>query len=158
GGAILGHCHSDLVRAVTEQANLLWHAGNQFHTEPQTRLAEAISKHGFGGKSFFAHSGADANEAAFKLARLYGKKHKGNAKRYRYKVISAERSFHGRTLGTMVATGQLKARKGYDPYLAGYKQVPYNDLGAMKAALEPETVAIIVEPIQGEGGNIVPDD
>lgn len=167
GAGILGHCHPDLVRVVTEQAHRLWHAGNLFHTEPQTLAAEQIFKHGFGGRSFFCHSGADANEAAIKLARLYGKKHPGKAKSTastpgeaygRYKIISTTGSFHGRTMGTMVATGQPKVREGFEPWPTGYVHVPYNDLPAIAAAIDDETIAILVEPIQGEGGVNVPAD
>lgn len=156
GAGVLGHCHPDLVKAVTEQANLVWHPGNLLYTEPQTRLAEAISTHGFGGKSFFCHSGADANEAAFKLARLYGKAKPDKAK-YRYKIISTLNSFHGRSFATMMATGQEKVRHNFEPFLPGFVNVPYNDLGAITKACDDETIAIIVEPIQGEGGINVPD-
>lgn len=167
GAGILGHCHRDLVRVVTEQAQQLWHVGNLFHTQPQNEAAEQIFKHGFGGRSFFCHSGADANEAAIKLARLYGKKHPGKAKATpgepgaaygRYKIIATTGSFHGRTLGTMVATGQAKVREGFEPWLPGYMHVPYNDLPAITAAIDDETIAILVEPIQGEGGVNVPDE
>ncbi len=155
GAGLLGHCHPDLVNAVTDQAKKLWHAGNLLHTDPQTRLAEAISRHGFGGRSFFCHSGADANEAAFKLARLYGQTLPGPAGP-RYKIISTTGSFHGRSFGTMVATGQTTVRKGFEPLLTGFEQVPYNDLDAMAEAIDDETVAVIVEPIQGEGGVNIP--
>lgn len=157
GAGLLGHCHPDLVRTITEQANKLWHPGNLMHTEPQTLLAERIACHGFGGRSFFCHSGADANEAAIKLARLYGKARPG-ADGKRYKVISANDSFHGRSFGTMLATGQQKAREGFDPFLPGFVNVAYNDLMAIKHAIDVETVAVIIEPIQGEGGVNVPDD
>ena len=151
GAPLLGHCHPDLVAAVTDQAHKLWHAGATFHTEPQTHLAEAISRHGFGGKSFFSHSGADANEAAIKLARLYGQGE-------RYKIITAHNSFHGRSMATMMATGQQKVRGGYQPWLDGFAHVPYNDVDAMRDAVDDRTIAIMVEPIQGEGGANVPDD
>ncbi len=151
GGPILGHCHPELVKALTEQAQKLWHVGNLFHTEPQTRLAEAIAKHGFDGRSFFCHSGADANEAAIKLARLYGQ---GK----RYKIITTTNSFHGRSMATMMATGQSKVREGFQPWLAGFSHVPFNDLAAMRDAIDDETVAIMIEPIQGEGGINVPSD
>lgn len=156
GAGLLGHCHPDLVDAVTTQAKLLWHPGNTFHTEPQTLVAKAIAEHGFGGRSFFSHSGADANEAALKLARLYGRARPGKVAK-RYKVITTFHSFHGRTFGTMVATGQEKVRMGYEPFLPGFTHVPYNDLKAMRQAVDDETVAIMVEPIQGEGGANVPD-
>ena len=154
GGTILGHCHPELVAAATEQAGKLWHVGNLLDTEPQTLLAEAIATHGFGGRSSFGHSGSDANEAAFKLVRLYGRRDGGN----RYKVIATERGFHGRGFAAMNATSGEKARKGYDPFLEGFSHVPYNDLAAMEAAIDDRTAAIIVEPIQGEGGVHVPDD
>ena len=154
GGTILGHCHPELIAAATEQANKLWHVGNFLDTEPQTLLAEAIATHGFGGRSCFGHSGSDANEAAFKLVRLYGRRDG----RDRYKVIATERGFHGRGFAAMNATSGEKARKGYDPFLDGFGHVPYNDLAAMEAAIDDQTAAIIVEPIQGEGGVHVPDD
>ena len=151
GAGILGHCHTDLVAAATKQVNKLWHVGNLLHTEPQVRLARQIAEKGFGGVSFFGHSGSDANEAAFKMARLYGQGR-------RHKVIATLNSFHGRGFAAMMATGQEKARAGFAPYLAGFVHVPYNDLAAMERAIDDETVAIIVEPIQGEGGVNVPGD
>jgi predicted acetylornithine/succinylornithine family transaminase len=157
GGTILGHCHPDLVDAVTSQAQRLWHVGNLLHTEPQVEAAEAISRHGFGGRSYFCHSGADANEAAFKLARTHGRLNPG-PKGARYKVISTLQSFHGRTFAAMVATGQKKVYEGYEPFVPGFSHVPYNDLNAMAAAIDELTAAIIVEPMQGEGGVVIPDD
>lgn len=153
GATILGHCHPELVAAATEQAGKLWHVGNFLDTDPQTLLAEAIARHGFGGRSCFGHSGSDSNEAAFKLARLYGKRDGGN----RYKVIATDHGFHGRGFAAMMATSGEKARKNYDPFLSGFSHVPYNDLAAVEAAVDDETVAVIVEPIQGEGGVYVPD-
>jgi predicted acetylornithine/succinylornithine family transaminase len=150
GAGILGHCHPDLVAAAEAQIKKLWHVGNLLHTEPQTRLAEQIAAKGFGGRSYFCHSGSDANEAAFKLARLYGRGH-------RYKVIATLGSFHGRGFGAMMATGQDKVRIGYEPYLPGFEHVPYNDITALVRAIDDQTVAVIVEPIQGEGGVNVPD-
>ncbi len=150
GAGILGHCHPALVEAGTRQMNKLWHVGNLLHTEPQTKLAEHISGKSFGGRCFFCHSGSDANEAAFKLARLYGR---GK----RYKVISALGSFHGRGFAAMMATGQDKVRVGFAPYIPGFSHVPYNDIHAITNAIDDETIAIIVEPIQGEGGVHVPD-
>ncbi|MBB6428582.1 aspartate aminotransferase family protein [Algisphaera agarilytica] len=159
GAPVLGHCHPDLVDAVTEQAKKLWHVGNLFHTEPQTRAAQAISELGFGGRSFFCHSGADANESAIKLARLYGKANRGKSTGEfgRYKVISCTKSFHGRSFATMGATANPKVREGFGPFLPGYANVAYNDIDAVKAELDDDTVAIIAEPIQGEGGVNVPD-
>ncbi|MCC6580182.1 MAG: acetylornithine/succinylornithine family transaminase [Phycisphaeraceae bacterium] len=157
GAGLLGHCHPALVDAVTKQARTLWHSGNLTHTLPQTQAAQAIWSSGFHGRSFFCHSGADANEAAFKLARLYGRKNPGKQGK-RYKIISAQQSFHGRTFGTMVATAQKKVSEGYEPLMPGYTCVPYDDLKAVEAAVDEVTVAVIVEPIQGEGGVRVPSD
>ena len=150
GAGVLGHCHPDLVDAAQQQIHKLWHVGNLLHTEPQTRLAEHIATKGFGGRSFFCHAGSDANEAAFKLARLYGRGH-------RYKIIATLGSFHGRGFGAMMATGQEKVRIGYAPYLPGFEHVPYNDIVAMERVIDDQTIAIIVEPIQGEGGINIPD-
>ncbi len=151
GAGILGHCHPDLVAAGTRQMNKLWHVGNLLHNEPQTLLAEQIADKGFGGRSFFCHSGNDANEAAFKLARLYGQGQ-------RHKVISTHHSFHGRGFAAMQATGSDAVRKGFAPFIGGFEHVPFNDLKAIRTAIDDQTVAIIVEPIQGEGGVIVPDE
>ena len=151
GSGILGHAHPDLVAAATKQINKLWHVGNLLHTEPQALLAEAIGKAGFGGRSYFCHSGSDANEAAFKIARLYGGPD-------RYRILSTTVSFHGRGFAAMMATGQDKVRAGFDPFVDGFAHVPYNDLDAMAAAIDDKTVAIIVEPIQGEGGVNIPSD
>ena len=158
GAPVLGHCHPDLVAAVTEQAGKLWHVGNLFHTQPQTLAAEAIARHGFGGRSFFSHSGADANEAAIKLARLYGKARRGGASGEfgRYKIISATKSFHGRSFATMGATGNASVRVGFEPLLPGYVNVAYNDIDAVRSHADADTVAVIVEPVQGEGGINVP--
>lgn len=157
GASLLGHCHPDLVTAVTDQARKLWHVGNLFHTEPQTRLAKYISEQGFGGRSFFCHAGADANEAAIKLARLYGSA-KPTGTTPRYKIINAHKSFHGRSFATMAATGQDKVRQGFAPLPPGFSHVPYNDLSAIENAIDQETVAVMLEPIQGEGGVVVPDE
>ena len=158
GAPLLGHCNPDLIDAVTQQAQTLWHVGNLLHTQPQTEAAEAISRHGFGGRSFFCHAGADANEAAFKLARLYGKANRGKSTGEfgRYKVISCTQSFHGRSFATMNATANAKVREGFGPYLPGYTNVAYNDIAAVEAAIDDETVAVIAEPIQGEGGINIP--
>ncbi len=160
GAGILGHCHPELVAAGTKQMDKLWHVGNLFHTDPQSLLAEQIAHKGFGGKSFFCHSGADANEAAIKLARLYGKRNPGEATGEwgRYKIISANKSFHGRSFATMGATGAAAVRSGFEPLPPGFANVEYNRVDAIREALDAQTVAIIVEPIQGEGGVNVPDD
>ncbi|MEM1207903.1 MAG: aminotransferase class III-fold pyridoxal phosphate-dependent enzyme [Planctomycetota bacterium] len=160
GAPQLGHCHPDLVAAVTEQANTLWHVGNLLHTEPQVRAAEAIrDASGFDGRAFFGHAGADANETAIKLARLYGKAHPGDAPSDlgRYKIVSTTQSFHGRSFATMGATGQPAVRVGFEPLPRGFVNCAYNDIAAVEACLDDETVAIIAEPIQGEGGVNVPD-
>jgi len=160
GAPILGHCHPELVEAVHAQAQKLWHVGNLLHTEPQTHLAEAISKHAFpGAKCFFSHSGADANEAAIKLARLYGNKNPGKSPHgHRYGVVTATASFHGRSFATMGATGQPKIREGFEPIVPGFSYVPFNDIDALKAAIDDNTVAVMLEPIQGEGGVNMPSD
>lgn len=154
GGTILGHCHPELVAAATEQASRLWHVGNFLDTEPQTLLAEQVATKGFGGRSCFGHSGSDANEAAFKLVRLYGRQGAQN----RFKVLATNNGFHGRGFAAMNATAGDKVRKGYSPFLDGFAHAPYNSLDAMEAAIDDQTAAIIVEPIQGEGGVHVPDD
>jgi acetylornithine/succinyldiaminopimelate/putrescine aminotransferase len=158
---VLGHCHPALVEAVTEQARQLWHVGNLLHTEPQTRAAAAISRHSFGGRVFFCHSGADANEAGIKLARLYGKAHPGRtdpAKGGRFRIISATKSFHGRSFATMGATGNPAVRLGFEPLLPGFVNVEYNNIRAIREQLDDQAVAVLVEPLQGEGGIHVPDD
>lgn len=157
GASILGHCHDDLVQAVTEQANKLWHVGNLFHTTPQTKLAQAISENGFGGRSFFCHSGADSNEAAIKLARLYGHRNPDKNGQPRTIILTAKQSFHGRSYSTMGATGQDAVRSGFEPVDPGFKNVEYNNLEAIKQTIDDQTVAIMLEPIQGEGGVIIPD-
>ncbi|HEX8911208.1 MAG TPA: acetylornithine/succinylornithine family transaminase [Humisphaera sp.] len=146
GGGILGHCQPDLVRAVQEQAAKLWHVGNTFHTLPQTELAERLVKFAFPGKAFFCHSGLEANEAAIKLARLRGQEKK------RWKVISMHRSFHGRSLAMIAATGNPATRVGFDPVVPGFSHVDLGDLEGLSAAIDDETAGVIVEPIQGEGG------
>ena len=150
GGTILGHGHPALVEAVTRQARALWAVGNQFYTEPQLRLAEALKRHAFDGRAFFCHSGAEANEAALKLARI-------SAGEGRFKIISMARAFHGRTLGALSATPTPEYQKGFYPLVPGFAHVPYNDLAALEAAVDDETCAVILEPIQGEGGIHVPD-
>ena len=157
GAGLMGHCHPDLVAAVTEQAKKLWMPGNLMHSEAQTLAAEAIAKHGFGGRSFFCHSGADANEAAFKLARLHGSAKPG-PRGPRFKIISTHHSFHGRLFASMVATGQAKVYEPYAPLVPGFEKVAYNDVDAIADAADDQTAAVIVEPIQGEGGVVVPDD
>ncbi len=155
GGAILGHCHPALIAAATEQSRRLWHVGNTFHTEPQIDLAERLNRTAFAGQAFFCHSGAEANEAACKLARLRG----GSASPRKWKIISLTRSFHGRTLAMIAATGNPAVRAGFDPAVPGFLHVEGGDFDALAAAVDEETAGIIMEPIQGEGGvNEYPPD
>ncbi len=141
----IGHCHPKVVEAIRKQAGELLHVDNTFYTEQQGQLAQMLSERAFGGKSFFCNSGAEANEAALKLARLYA----GGGK---YKFITAEGSFHGRTFATVTATAQPKYHEGFLPLLPGFVYVPFNDIGALEAAFSDEVAAVMVEPIQGEGG------
>jgi acetylornithine/N-succinyldiaminopimelate aminotransferase len=141
----IGHCHPKVVAAVRKQAGELLHVDNTFYTEQQGRLAQMLSERAFGGKSFFCNSGAEANEAALKLARLYA----GGGK---YKFITAEGSFHGRTFATVTATAQPKYHEGFLPLLPGFIYVPFNDIKALESAFSDEVAAVMVEPIQGEGG------
>lgn len=151
----LGHCHPELVKALSEQANTLWHVSNLYYTLPQTKLAEFLVQHSFADKAFFCNSGAEANEAAIKVARRYFSEIKKQPEKYR--IISMNQSFHGRTMATLSATGQLKVKLGYDPVLDGFDFVPFNDLAAFEAAITDKTCAVIMEPVQGEGG-IMPAD
>ncbi|MDQ3441314.1 MAG: aspartate aminotransferase family protein [Planctomycetota bacterium] len=148
GGAILGHCHPALVAAATEQAQRLWHVGNQFYTEPQMEFAQRLNRTAFDGQAFFCHSGAEANEAAVKLARLRGSE--SNPKRW--KIIALNKSFHGRTLAMITATGNPAVKAGFEPLMPGFVHVEGGDYDALVAAVDDETAGIIVEPIQGEGG------
>jgi predicted acetylornithine/succinylornithine family transaminase len=151
----LGHCHPAVTQAIREQAGRLVHVSNLYHIEPQARLAAALCRASFAEKVFFCNSGAEANEAAIKLARRYGHEVLGDqAKR----IITMHQSFHGRTMATITATGQEKVKIGYNPLLEGFDYVPFNDLAAVAAAISEKTCAVLVEPIQGEGGVIVPDD
>ncbi len=150
-----GHCHPAIVRAIKQQAQTLMHVSNLYHMQPQSELARELCRNSFADRVFFCNSGAEANEAAIKLARRYGLEKLGG----KYEIISTHNSFHGRTLATLTATGQEKVRAGYDPLPAGFRQVPYNKLDAMEAAIdEKKTVAILIEPIQAEGGVIVPHE
>jgi acetylornithine/N-succinyldiaminopimelate aminotransferase len=148
----LGHKHPGVVRAICEQAEKLTHVSNVFHTEPGARLLERLSKRFGDGRVFLGNSGAEANEAAIKLARRWGHKDgKG-----RFEILATLGSFHGRTMATLSATGQEKYHQGFLPLLPGFKLVNYDDIAAMEKALTDQTVAIMVEPIQGEGGVVVP--
>jgi len=142
----VGHCHPRLVAAIRRQAETLIYMPNvPWHTEPQARLAEWIATTGFGGKTFFCNSGAEANEAALKLARLHTAKGK-------YKIVTFENGFHGRTFGALTATAQPKYQEGFQPLVPGFLYAPLNDLAAVERLVDEETCAILVEPIQGEGG------
>lgn len=141
----IGHCHPRVVEAIRKQAGELLHIDNTFYSEPQGKLAKLLGERAFGGKSFFCNSGAEANEAALKLARLYTDKGK-------YKFITAEGSFHGRTFATLTATAQPKHHEGLLPLMPGFVYVPFNDVKALESAFGDEVAAVMVEPIQGEGG------
>ncbi|MFQ5957464.1 MAG: aspartate aminotransferase family protein [Candidatus Brocadiales bacterium] len=142
----LGHCHPRVANAISRQAKLLVHAPNIFYTETQGRLARLISNNSFGGQCFFCNSGAEANEAAIKLARIH------YSPQERYKIITMHDSFHGRTMATLSATAQPKYHKGFSPLLEGFTFVPFNDLDAVREAVDDKTCAVMLEPIQGEGG------
>jgi predicted acetylornithine/succinylornithine family transaminase len=141
----IGHCHPKVVEAIRKQAGVLLHIDNTFYSEPQGRLAKLLSERAFGGKCFFCNSGAEANEAAMKLARIATAKEK-------YKFITAQGSFHGRTFATVTATAQPKYHEGFLPLLPGFVYVPFNDIAALEKAFTDEVAAVMVEPIQGEGG------
>jgi acetylornithine/N-succinyldiaminopimelate aminotransferase len=145
----LGHAHPRLNAVLAGQAETLWHVSNLFYTVPQTELAAFLTEHSFADRVFFANSGAEANEAAIKLARKYFKE-KGQPGRFR--IVCMHQSFHGRTMATLSATGQEKVRKGFDPILEGFDFVPFNDFEALESSVGPKTCAVLLEPIQGEGG------
>jgi acetylornithine/N-succinyldiaminopimelate aminotransferase len=153
--ANLGHCHPRITGAIREAAATLLHVSNLYHTAPQIHLAKMLCEQSFADRVFFCNSGAEANEAAIKVARKYGRERGASD---RYEIIAARNSFHGRTLGALSATGQERYQHGFEPMLPGFKHVAYNDLRAMERAIDSRTAAIIVEPIQGEGGVHVPDD
>ena len=149
----IGHCHPKVVAALKEQAEKLLHCSNYFHIPPQIELGEILCNNSFGDKAFFCNSGAEANEAAMKLVRKY------SAEKYgpnRFEVITALASFHGRTIGTISATGQEKVKAGFLPMVPGFKYVPFGDIQALRTAISPNTCAVMIEPIQGEGGVNVP--
>jgi acetylornithine/N-succinyldiaminopimelate aminotransferase len=151
----LGHCHPRVTGAIQEAAATLLHVSNLYHSAPQIHLAKLLCDHSFAERVFFANSGAEANEAAIKLARKYAKTRWSDD---RYEIIATRDSFHGRTLATVTATGQEKYQHGFEPLVPGFKHVPYDDLRAMERAIDTRTAAILVEPIQCEGGVNVPDD
>jgi acetylornithine aminotransferase len=149
----LGHCHPNVVKALQDQAATLIHCSNYYHNTSQIELAEILCRHSFANRVFFCNSGAEANEAAIKLARKYSRDKHGPE---RFEIITAADSFHGRTMATVSATGQEKVQRFFDPLLHGFKHVPFNDLNALAAAITPATCAIMLEPIQGEGGINIP--
>ncbi len=142
----LGHCHPKVVAAVQEQVARLMHVSNLYYNANQPRLAALIARNSFNGKVFFCNSGAEANEGLIKLARRWG------SAAGKYEIITMDGSFHGRTLATLAATGQTKYRDGFAPHVEGFVHVPFNDLAAVRDAVTPRTAAILVEPVQGEGG------
>ena len=145
----LGHCHPEVTRVLSQQADTLVHVSNLFYTCPQVQLAAELTRLSFADKVFFSNSGAEANEAALKLARKYSKDRHGAG---RFHVISMKDSFHGRTLATLSATGQEKVHKGFEPLVGGFTFVDFNSLEAVEKAITDRTCAVLVEPIQGEGG------
>jgi acetylornithine/N-succinyldiaminopimelate aminotransferase len=149
GCNLLGHCPPTVVQAVQDQVATLIHVPNTWHTELQGRWAELLARHSFGGQAFFCNSGAEANEAAIKLARLHG----GPG---RYKIVTFEGGFHGRTMGALSATAQPKYHDGVEPMLAGFSYAPHGDLDAVRGLVDDETCALLIEPIQGEGGVRLP--
>ncbi len=151
----LGHCHPKVAEAIKKQAGILTHVSNLYHIEPQIILAKLLAENSFADKVFFCNSGAEANEAAFKLARKYACDYMPGDK---CDLIAMKDSFHGRTLATVAATGQGKFQTGFAPLPEGFRHVPFNDLSALKSAITEKTCGIIVEPIQGEGGVKIPDD
>lgn len=149
----LGHCHRNVVIALQKQAQRLLHVSNLYHIEPQIKLARLLVENSCADKVFFCNSGTEAVEGAIKLARKYAKNHVSPE---RYEIISAYSSFHGRTLAALSATGQEKLKEGFEPLVPGFKHVPFNDADALKNAISKKTCAVLLEPIQGEGGIRMP--
>src|SRR5438309_4750938 len=151
----LGHCHPKVVGTLREQAATLVHVSNIFHIPQQAQLAALLCDHSFADRVFFSNSGAEANETAIKLARKWAKEHGASD---RGDIITMRGGFHGRTLATVTATAQEKYHHGYEPLPTGFKYVPFNDLRAVERAIDSRTAAVLVEPIQGEGGVNIPDE
>jgi len=145
----LGHAHPAVAEAICRQAKRLLHVSNLYYTVPQTELAAWLTSHSFADRVFFCNSGAEANEAALKLVRKYFNDRGETGRR---RVVAMERSFHGRTFATLSATGQAKVRQGFEPVLAGFEFVPFNDIEALARAVDDQTAAVVLEPVQGEGG------
>jgi predicted acetylornithine/succinylornithine family transaminase len=150
----LGHAHQNVVEALTAQAKKLFHVSNLFYMEPQIKAAKMLVEHSFGDKVFFCNSGAEANEAAIKLARRYSWDRHGEG---RHEIITMDNSFHGRTVNTLAATGQKKFGVGFEPLTQGFVHVPFNDLAAVKSAITERTCAVMIELVQAEGGVYVAD-
>lgn len=154
GAANTGYSNPDVIKAITDQAKKLILVTNDFYTTPQAELAQLLVKHSFADQVFFCNSGAEANEGAIKLARLYSYKKYGTG---RYVIVSATNSFHGRTYGALSATGQRKYQTGFEPMVPGFRYVKFNDVEDMQASLSDDVCAVLLEPVQGEGG-IYPAD
>ncbi len=150
----LGHSSPVVSKALYEQSKKLVHVSNLFYTQPQTELAQVLVENSFADRVFFCNSGAEANEAAIKLARRYSKEKFGHE---RHIIITMDNSFHGRTMATLSATGQEKIRTGFEPFLEGFRYIPFNDLDNLKSAIDASVSAVMLEPIQGEGGVVLPD-
>ena len=150
----LGHSHEGVANAVSAQAQTLTHVSNLYYTIPQVELAAWLVEQSFADRAFFCNSGAEANEAAIKLARKY---FNDRGQNNRFRIITMEQSFHGRTMATLSATGQDKIKKGFDPVLEGFDYVPFNDIEALRSIIDSNTCAVMLEPIQGEGGVCCPD-
>jgi acetylornithine/N-succinyldiaminopimelate aminotransferase len=149
GACVAGHCHAEIIAAVARQVSQLIHVTNLYYTRPQGELAEMLCAYTFADRVFFCNSGTEANEAAIKLARKYMREVRGED---RYKVVSALKSFHGRTYGSLAATGQPAKAEPFCPMPSGFAHVPFNDLKALEEAVDETTCAVLLEPIQGEGG------
>lgn len=149
----LGHAHPDVARALSEQAGTLFHVSNLYYTIPQVELASWLVDKSFADRVFFCNSGAEANEAAIKLARKY---FSDRGEKSRFRIVAMEKSFHGRTMAAMSATGQAKIRAGFEPVLNGFDFVPFNNLEALREAVTGDICAVMLEPVQGEGGVVTP--
>jgi len=150
----LGHSSPVISAAICEQSKKLVHVSNLYYTQPQTELAQLLTENSFAERVFFSNSGAEANEAAIKLARRYSKERYGPN---RHVILTMENSFHGRTMATLSATGQESIRNGFEPLLDGFRYIPFNNLNALEAAVDESVCSVLLEPIQGEGGIVVPD-
>lgn len=150
----LGHAPDEVKQQLVEQLDALWHCSNLFHIPTQEKLAKMLTEQSFADKAFFCNSGAEANEAAIKLARKYSQQIKGSAA---FEIVTFKQSFHGRTLATLSATGQEKIQDGFQPLVPGFRYLPFNDMEALDELVQPQTCAVLLELVQGEGG-VVPAD